>query len=373
MRLSVVALLSTAVLFTMSQSLQAHELRPTVADIEVTQNEVRLTLFLTLEPMIAGIDLEGLTDTNMSPLSADNDQLRALSPEQLKLEFHKAWPKIKGSIHLKAGDVSLTPKIIGLEIAEIGNVELPRDSVLSLIMPLPADNSAVSLSWGKGLGLLALRQVGEAATYEAMLSGGDESAALPRSGSVEVRFTKFLTQYIKIGFEHIVPKGLDHILFVLGLFFFAAAFRPLLWQITTFTLAHTITLALATLGVISLSAAIVEPLIAASIIYIAFENIFSGKLTKRRLFVIFAFGLLHGLGFASVLGEVGLQPARFISGLVGFNIGVEIGQIAVVLTAFLLVGMWFRNKEWYGKFVRLPASIAIAGVGAYWFVERVFL
>jgi len=92
-----------------------------------------------------------------------------------------------------------------------------------------------------------------------------------------------------------------------------------------------------------------------------------------RTAVVFGFGLLHGLGFASVLGDIGLEPKRFVTDLVGFNIGVELGQLTVISGAFLSVGLWFGRKDWYRTVIAIPASTAIAIVGGYWFVERVFL
>ena len=145
-----------------------------------------------------------------------------------------------------------------------------------------------------------------------------------------------------MGFDHIVPKGLDHILFVLGLFFLAAQFRPLLLQISLFTLAHTITLALAALGYVNLPGSIVEPLIAASIVFIAIENVWARGISRWRPFVIFGFGLLHGLGFASVLGEFGLPEETFVAALIGFNVGVEVGQLAVIAVMFLCVWQALR-------------------------------
>ena len=175
------------------------------------------------------------------------------------------------------------------------------------------------------------------------------------------------------GFGHIIPKGLDHIVFVLGLFFFSLHIRPLLMQVTSFTLAHTVTLALAALGYVTISPAIVEPLIAASIVFVAVENILRPKLGAWRTAVVFLFGLLHGLGFASVLGELGGGQANFLARLIGFNIGVEIGQLAVILGAFLAVGYWFGTKPWYRSAIAIPASVVIALIGAYWLAERTIL
>ena len=178
------------------------------------------------------------------------------------------------------------------------------------------------------------------------------------------------------GFEHIIPKGLDHILFVLGLFFFALRLGPLLWQITAFTLAHTVTLALASLKIVSVPATIVESLIAASIVYVAVENIFgrnNGKVAWPRVAVVFGFGLLHGLGFASVLSDMGLPEGRFVIALIGFKIGVELGQLAIIATAFLVFAMPFGRQTWYRSMIAIPASCLIAGIGAWWMFERVFL
>ncbi len=117
----------------------------------------------------------------------------------------------------------------------------------------------------------------------------------------------------------------------------------------------------------------VEPLIAASICYVAIENVFTNHLNPWRPAIVFGFGLLHGLGFASVLEEFGLPETHFIPALLGFNVGVELGQITVIAIAFLAVGFWFRNKPWYRSVITIPASLVIAGIGAYWVLERTVL
>ena len=180
-----------------------------------------------------------------------------------------------------------------------------------------------------------------------------------------------ITEYIYQGFVHILPQGLDHILFVLALFLLATKTSTLLWQVSAFTLAHTITLALGIFGVINLPSSIVEPMIALSIAYVAIENIVQQKLTKWRLPIIFAFGLLHGLGFASVLVEFGLPKNEYVSSLISFNVGVEFGQITVILLA-LLATRWFSKKPWYRQYVVIPASAIISVVAIYWFIERIF-
>lgn len=178
-----------------------------------------------------------------------------------------------------------------------------------------------------------------------------------------------LWRYGVLGFKHIIPLGIDHILFVLGLFLASKRWRPLLIQVTAFTVAHTATLALSMNGIVSLPSGIVEPLIALSIAWIAVENLIWKEMRPWRPIVVFGFGLLHGLGFAGVLGELGLPEGRFVPALVGFNVGVEIGQLAVIAGALLAVG-WARRYDGYRRWVVLPASIAIGAIGLYWSVER---
>ena len=182
--------------------------------------------------------------------------------------------------------------------------------------------------------------------------------------------TERFVKYLKSGFVHIIPKGIDHILFVLGLFLATLTLKSLIWQVSTFTIAHSISLGLAVTGAITLSSDIVEPLIALSIAYIAFENIRSEHVERSRLLLIFVFGLLHGLGFAFVLTEFGLPQSNFLMSLLAFNIGVEAGQLVVILVAFILLFKW-HNKPSYRFFVQMPLSILIGIVGLYWTIERI--
>jgi hypothetical protein len=178
--------------------------------------------------------------------------------------------------------------------------------------------------------------------------------------------------YLQLGFTHILPLGLDHILFVLGLFLLSPKLKPVLWQATAFTAAHSITLALAMFKVITPSPAIVEPIIALSIMYVALENIWSPALKRSRIGIVFLFGLVHGMGFANVLGSLGLPQDAYFTSLLMFNVGVELGQLAVILSAFLLFGKWFGNKPYYRKAVVIPLSIVITIMAGYWTVERLF-
>ena len=164
-------------------------------------------------------------------------------------------------------------------------------------------------------------------------------------------------QYFTLGFTHILPKGLDHILFVLGIFLLSTRWRSVLLQVSTFTIAHSITLGLTMYGVVSLPARVVEPMIALSIAYVAIENLVTSELKPWRLALVFSFGLLHGMGFAGVLRDSGLPRPQFLTALVTFNVGVEAGQLTVIAIAFATVAYWRRNRAVLSP-LRRPAGIA---------------
>jgi len=179
-------------------------------------------------------------------------------------------------------------------------------------------------------------------------------------------------RYLVLGFTHIVPKGFDHVLFVLGIYLLSGRTRSVLWQASAFTVAHSITLGLSMYGLVTVAPRIVEPLIAVSIAYVAIENIFLSELKSWRVALVFAFGLLHGLGFAGALQELGLPRSEFLTALLTFNAGVEAGQLAVIGSAFLIVGWHCAERTWYRSRVVVPASLAIACTAVYWTVERLF-
>ena len=176
--------------------------------------------------------------------------------------------------------------------------------------------------------------------------------------------------YLKLGVTHIVPLGFDHILFVISLCLLNTRFKTILWQATAFTVAHTITLALSMKGVIRLPAGIVEPLIALSIMFVAVENILLSELKAWRIAIVFMFGLVHGMGFASALNEIGLPRNKFFTSIFSFNVGVEIGQVSIIMLMFLLVVLPFGKKTWYKKGIVYPLSVFIALIAAYWTLER---
>ena len=178
--------------------------------------------------------------------------------------------------------------------------------------------------------------------------------------------------YLKLGFQHIIPQGFDHILFVAGLCLLSTKIKTIIWQVTAFTIAHSITLALSMKNIIVAPPAIVEPIIALSILFVAIENLILSELKPWRILIVFLFGLIHGMGFASSLNEIGLPPDKFYTSILSFNLGVELGQIAVITAMFLFIIIPLRKITAYRRAVVYPLSVLIGLVAAYWAVDRVF-
>jgi hydrogenase/urease accessory protein HupE len=318
-------------------------------------------------------------NTQDAPTAEAYDALRVLQAEQLQREFEPFKQEFLSSLFLKADGHTVPLEIADVWIPEPGYPKVPRISVITLSGEL--DQSTRRLQWYYpakfGDNAVRVRQVDEDNEQwhwsEWQWLRKDEPSNL---FSLEELFTQrpiaeVVFSYVAIGFEHIVPRGTDHILFILGIFLLSTRMRPLLWQVTMFTVAHTLTLALSMKGIVSLPANIVEPLIALSIAYIGIENIFAHSLHKSRLVLVFLFGLLHGLGFAGVLSEFGMPANAFATALISFNVGVELGQIAVIVFAYLLVGIWFRGRPWYHQRITVPASLAISIIGLYWTYDRI--
>lgn len=351
---------------------RAHEIRPAIVDLSfVGDGTVRLEMSLILEAALAEVGAEH-ADTDESPNAAVYDDLRLMDETALAAEFESSRERILDGIRLMAGETRIALDVTSVELDPVGDTDFARLSRLVLTGSLPAGASEVTFSFDPAFGPSVIRVPDDQGghSYSAYLGDGSPSAPIPVEGGLTMSAGQVFLDYIGIGFTHIVPKGLDHILFVVGLFLLSPRLKPLLIQITAFTVAHSVTLAMAMLGVINLPASIVEPLIAASILFIAIENLGTDKLSRWRPYVVFAFGLLHGLGFAGVLTEFGLSPAHFASGLVGFNIGVEVGQLAVVAACYALFGAWFSDRSWYRARVTMPMSLAIAVIALWWVAER---
>lgn len=320
-----------------------------------------------------------------SSLKTSNEELEALldgSRTNLAERLAEAGDHFRHEVVVRsdAGNASITawtlPGLPEVDAILARNIQ-PRiliPGVIAFSGTLPTGAHALSIRLPYVLGdTLHDMELPGGNTHAEPVSAGEYSSQVPIALQPPGKGDWLIAigRYLMVGFHHIIPEGLDHILFVLGLFLFSARMKPLLLQVSAFTVAHSITLGLALYGVVRLPSAVTEPLIAASIVFVAVENLFVKEVKPWRYAVVFCFGLVHGLGFASAFASAGLQRQDFLIGLVGFNLGVECGQLAVIVGAFLLVG-WFRHRSWYRRAIVIPASSLIALVALFWTFQRIF-
>lgn len=378
-------LLLFLVLFSGWMPVSADVVKPALIEINVeSDGNVAIEIRASIEALLTGINGK-YKNTQNAPNADKYDALRVLNSEELAQHFQPFKQKFLASIALTTSSKKRVPLAISkVTIPERGYTKVPRISVIHLTAKI--DTAITSLQWyyplAFGDNAVRLRQINQAEqqwhwSEWQWLRKDNPSTPFSLTEIVSKRpIYQVIAEYIVIGFEHIIPKGMDHILFILALFFFSTRIKPLLWQITMFTVAHTITLGLAMNGIVNLPAQIVEPLIALSIAYAGFENIVAKNTDtahRSRLMLVFAFGLLHGMGFASVLSDFGMPDDAFVTALISFNVGVEIGQLAVVALAFVMFTWWFGKKSWYRHAVVIPVSALIALTGLWWTIERIQL
>lgn len=352
--------------------------KPALVEVSVYSSaEVEVEIRASIEALLTGINAQ-YKNTKDAPTAVEYDELRVMDASQLKKRFVIFQQQMLDQIKLNANDKNVELSLISVKIPEPGYTKVPRISVILLKGSIDTDTKNMQWYYPERFGDNAVRvrqvdRVNEKWHWSQWQWLRNDEASEPFS--LEAIFTRApisetIWSYMVVGFEHIVPMGTDHILFILGLFLFSIKMRPLLWQVTMFTIAHTLTLGLSMNGVINLPSNIVEPLIALSIAYVGIENIFAKQLHKSRLALVFMFGLLHGLGFAGVLSDFGMPDSDFVTALISFNVGVELGQLAVITLAFLCVGIWFKQCAWYRKRVIIPGSMAITIIGLFWTIER---
>jgi len=365
--------LAALLLLIACQPASAHTIRPAIATVSFHQDG-RLTLEIetNLESLVAGISPRH-ADTRDAPNARDYDRLRELTPEALRGQLNSFLPDFLESVRPDVDGKPLELTLDDVTIPPVGDLGFARKSVIRMHGELSPGASTFRWSWPADYGNCALRlRYGEAPVVQSYwLKDGAASPSFVFDAAFVPRpVTEVALDYLTLGFTHILPLGLDHILFVIGLFLLSLRLKPILWQVTSFTIAHTLTLALTIYGYVSLPATVVEPLIALSIAYVGIENIVTSRLHPWRVVIVFGFGLLHGMGFAGVLTEIGLPESEFVTALVSFNVGVEFGQLAVIVLALLAVGT-FRKQPWYRARVVIPASALITLTGIYWTIERI--
>lgn len=397
MKTSIYFLLLKFLLFSVSAmfcgSLYADVVKPALVEINVDENgSVDIEIRASIEALLSGINAK-YKNTADAPTAEKYDQFRKMSPADLRKVFTAFSPELLKHLELWSSSTSLLsslgasaePKRVLLSVSKVkiplpGYTKVPRISVIRLSGQL--SDQAVALQWYYpykfGDNAVRVRQVDKVneqwhwSQWQWLKDDQKSDFFSLEEIYAKPSALKIIIDYVVLGFEHIVPKGLDHILFILGIFLLSVRLKFLLSQVTMFTLAHTITLGLSMNGLISLPASVVEPLIALSIAYVGLENVFAHSLHKSRLFLVFGFGLLHGLGFAGVLSDFGMPKDDFVKALISFNVGVELGQLSVISLAYLSIGYWFGKKPYYHTRIVIPASLCISVVALYWTAERIF-
>jgi hydrogenase/urease accessory protein HupE len=307
--------------------------------------------------------LEGLAGSP-SPAGADPARLQSLLAS-----FDESFRK---RIKITFGSSDVRPAI-AYSVTQGSGTGASAIATIRLTGPIPtgAAHFTWTYAWTFASYALTLRRDGSQNLATQWLEGSQSSQpfalAFPAPAANRVQTA---WRYLTLGYTHILPNGLDHMLFVLGIYLLSGRARSVLWQVSAFTVAHSITLGLSMYGVVTASPRIVEPMIALSIAYVAIENIFLSELKSWRVALVFAFGLLHGMGFAGALKELGLPRSEFVTALLTFNAGVEAGQLTVIAVAFILVGWYCANRTWYRARIVVPASALIACTAFYWTLQR---
>lgn len=352
----------------------AHRLRPAVVTAEFSgAGALRLTVRANFEQLIAGISAQH-QDTADAPQAKRYDQLRALSAKRFEQQLRAFVPIYLQRLNVHFDGTATTLDLVDFTVPQ--DIEPSRARVSEIVLNAAMPTHAKVFTWQYpaelGSSVLRIAALGQPPSRAQWLKGGALSEAYSVTERLRARSTTEVAQdYVWLGFTHILPYGIDHVLFVIGIFLLAVALRPLFWQVTAFTVAHSITLSLAVFGVVELPETIVEPLIALSIAYVGIENVLTRQLKPWRVLLVFTFGLLHGMGFAGVLTELRLPPGEAITAIIAFNVGVELGQLSVIGGALLLGVYWIRDKPWFRARVVIPTSLAISAIGLYWTVEGI--
>ncbi len=340
--------------------LSAHDLNTSYTEIFIDPDKSQVVLSLVLDEA----DLETL-------FHPDSDSNRTISDQELQTVREAALLHVRDSIYLGIGaaDLVFTPRSCAMENDELGNrfarfVFESRFDRTPWQVRLRIDIFGELARLHKNLVRISC---GPDEVQQAILTRGYNEETFYFRGGTGFVFAQ-IAQFFWLGVEHIFT-GYDHILFLLGLILLGGSLANLVKMVTAFTVAHSATLILAALQVVSIPSRLVESVIAFSIVYVAVENFFT-KEGSQRWVIAFLFGLMHGFGFANVLVELGLPTRGLVTSLLFFNVGVEVGQLVIVAVTFPLIALVLRTK-WKQRFI-YGISACIFVFGLIWFVERAF-
>ena len=362
-------------LFLLTNFAKADVVKPALVEVSIFKDKtIQVEIDLSLEAAMTGIGTQ-YKNTQDAPNSDEYDVLRALEPEALRQKFSHFEQDFMQSFALKVNQKPQPLMLSHVDIDIVGYKQRPRKSVLTYTGKLQAWPKTITWQYDQIYGDNALRwQVYQVDEYNwsqwQWLRDGEVSEIIDINHPEPLSKLERFSQFVGIGFDHVIPLGWDHILFIVGMALSSLLWRKLLVLVSLFTLAHTLTLGLAMYGLVEISPQIIEPLIAFSIAYVAIENLIIQQSMIRQSLVIFFFGLIHGLGFATMLKEFEMTQDSFLTTLIGFNVGVEIAQVAIVLAVVAILLLMRKFSLNYRRLAIIPTSIIISIVGIWWGIER---
>jgi len=298
-----------------------------------------------------------------------------------KVEFARSRSQLEAAVArqllIAADGKVLKVQSIRSDLDEKNNVEVHLDFGAPTFSGLEVQSKLIASLPRGHRQYLQVRDSGGVIVFEGLLSAAADRAtaefAVANAGATAREAVSSFTNFLSLGVKHILT-GYDHLLFLFGLLVVVRSFVSSLRIITSFTIAHSLTLAAATFNLVQIPSRIVEPLIAASIVYVGIENLLRSGVPKARQLVTFGFGLIHGFGFASVLREMGIGAGTggVALPLLSFNVGVELGQIMVAGVALPIIWKLRANPLFVARWVPACSAVVVL-LGSFWFVERVWL
>ena len=366
--------LFTFIFFYFFNQLSAHEIKPAIIEFNKVKNQINIVLKFNAEAFLANIDASVYKETINFSNSLKYSELRVLPREILKEKVFESKDQIINAIFIKTSKKQLNLKLVEIDVLEEKNIEKVRFTKVYLKTENKFIETPITFSTKKIFGPLIFKNFSNIdkdtdKPQSQWLKPGNQTSELGIL-KVKTNTTNFSILGIWNGILQLILYGFDHILFILGLFFFSHKLKPLLIQVTTFTIAHSVTLISGGLGYVTISPLTIEVIIAASIIWVGFENLFRKNIQVSRIGVIFIFGLIHGLGFASMFKLKGLEGTDYYLNLLSFNIGIELGQLITLLPLIILIPL-FNRLSWYRILIAMPASIIIALFGIEMFIDRI--
>ena len=332
-------------------------------DIVIRQN---------FEVLLSGIAFAH-KDTDDSPQKQTYDRFRALPDGELETAIRNFLPAFLAQISLEIDGRRVSPILTGITVETNPNLKQARWTQVRLRAQAASPPRTLKWRYGATYGpnILRLKEETSGAIKTYWLAEGTESEPIRLADIAAPGLWGQVVNFLWVGYVHILPLGYDHILFIMGVYFLARRLGQVVTLVTTFTVAHSVTLYLGVKALVVLPALYVESAIALSIAIVGFEILRNTEARALALKVatVFLFGLFHGLGFAGVLMESGFAGGQILVPLVAFNIGVELGQLTVIGAMFALVVYGLRSREDLLRRLRLgmAGGLMIAGIGLFVF------